>query len=180
VITTLAQIAFGAEIVLAILYAENVLDTSRISYPQNYGLLLAAVGLGSVVGGVALGWIGDRLPKGPLTIAGLVGMGLCLVGIGFVTNPYFAIGLFFLTGATNMLFLIPTITLFQQRTPQRLMGRVVSSRQALVFGVMAASMAVSGWLAGFIGPAAVLVMGGVICTLAGLAGLALPAMRLAR
>ncbi|MDQ2941087.1 MAG: MFS transporter, partial [Chloroflexota bacterium] len=76
--------------------------------------------------------------------------------------------------------LIPTITLFQQRTPQRLMGRVVSSRQALVFGVMAASMAVSGWLAGFIGPAPVLVMGGLICTLAGLAGLALPAMRLAR
>ena len=180
VITTLAQIAFGAEIVLAILYAEKVLDTSRISYPQNYGLLLAAVGLGSVVGGVALGWVGDRLPKGPLTIAGLVGMGLCLVGVGFVTDPYVAIGLFFLTGATNMLFLIPTITLFQQRTPQRLMGRVVSSRQALVFGVMAASMAVSGWLAGIIGPAPVLVMGGAICALAGLAGLALPAMRQAR
>ncbi|MEP6680167.1 MAG: MFS transporter [Chloroflexota bacterium] len=180
VITTVAQIAFGAEIVLAILYAEKVLDTSRISYPQNYGLLLAAVGLGSVVGGVALGWIGDRLPKGPLTIAGLVGMGLCLVGVGFVTNPYAAIGLFFLTGATNMLFLIPTITLFQQRTPQRLMGRVVSSRQALVFGVMAASMAISGWLAGIIGPAPVLVMGGAICALAGLAGLALPAMREAR
>jgi MFS family permease len=180
VITTLAQIAFGAEIVLAILYAEKVLDTSRISYPQNYGLLLAAVGLGSVVGGVALGWVGDRLPKGPLTIAGLVGMGLCLVGVGFVTDPYVAIGLFFLTGATNMLFLIPTITLFQQRTPQRLMGRVVSSRQALVFGVMAASMGVSGWLAGIIGPAPVLVMGGAICALAGLAGLALPAMRQAR
>jgi DHA3 family macrolide efflux protein-like MFS transporter len=180
VITTLAQIAFGAEIVLAILYAEKVLDTSRIPYPQNYGLLLAAVGLGSVVGGVALGWIGDRLPKGPLTIAGLVGMGLCLIGIGFVRDPYVAIGLFFLTGATNMLFLIPTITLFQQRTPQRLMGRVVSSRQALVFGVMAASMAVSGWLAGIIGPAPVLVMGGAICALAGLSGLALPAMRQAR
>ena len=180
VITTLAQIAFGAEIVLAILYAENVLDTSRISYPQNYGLLLAAVGLGSVVGGVALGWIGDRMPKGPVTIAGLVGMGVCLVAVGFVRDPYVAIGLFFLTGATNMLFLIPTITLFQQRTPQRLMGRVVSSRQALVFGVMAASMAVSGWLAGIIGPAPVLAMGGAICALAGLSGLALPAMRQAR
>ncbi len=170
VITTLAQIAFGAEIVLAILYAEKVLDTSRIGYPQNYGLLLAAVGLGSVVGGVAMGWIGDRLPKGPLTIAGLVGMGVCLVAVGFVQDPYVAIGLFFLTGATNMLFLIPTITLFQQRTPQRLMGRVVSSRQALVFGVMAASMAVSGWLAGIIGPAPVLAIGGAICALAGLSG----------
>ena len=32
------------------------------------------------------------------------------------------------TGLFNMVFIIPTITLFQQRTPQRLMGRVISSR----------------------------------------------------
>ena len=52
-----------------------------------------------------------------------------------------------------MVFIIPTVTLFQELTPQRLMGRVVSSRQALVFGSIAASMALSGYLAGVIGPA---------------------------
>jgi len=41
-------------------------------------------------------------------------------------------------------------------------------------------MAVSGWLAGIIGPAPVLAIGGAICALAGLSGLALPAMRQAR
>jgi len=72
------------------------------------------------------------------------------------------------------------VTLFQQRTPQRLMGRVVSSRQALVFGSIAASMGLSGLLAGIIGPAPVLGISGAICAGAGLIGLAVPSMRTAR
>ena len=60
------------------------------------------------------------------------------------------------------------------------MGRVVSTRQAIVFGVMAASMAVAGWLSGLLGPAMVLTLSGVVCTLAGLGGLLVPSMRNAR
>jgi hypothetical protein len=79
-----------------------------------------------------------------------------------------------------MIFLIPNITLFQERTPQRLMGRVVSTRQALVFGVMALSMGAAGWLSEIIGPAEVLMLGGAICAVAGLAGAFVPSMRNAR
>jgi hypothetical protein len=50
----------------------------------------------------------------------------------------------------------------------------------MVFGVMAISMGVSGWLAGVIGPAPVLMLGGLICALAGAAGIFVPAMRNAR
>ena len=81
--------------------------------------------------------------------------------VGFVTEPLVAIGIFFFTGLFNMLFIIPTITLFQQLTPQRLMGRVISSRQALVYGAIAASMGLSGWLADLIGADMVLVVAGV-------------------
>ncbi|HEY8169589.1 MAG TPA: hypothetical protein VIH24_00655, partial [Candidatus Limnocylindria bacterium] len=91
-----------------------------------------------------------------------------------------AIGLFSFVGLFNMLFIIPTITLFQQRTPQRLMGRVVSSRQALVFGAIALSMALSGWLSEVVGANVVLVFAGGICAAAGAAGLLIPAMRNAR
>ncbi|HEX2221777.1 MAG TPA: hypothetical protein VHK06_04565, partial [Candidatus Limnocylindria bacterium] len=44
IVTAIAQIGFGAEIVLAVLYAERVLDRTHIGYPANYSLLLAAVG----------------------------------------------------------------------------------------------------------------------------------------
>jgi hypothetical protein len=103
-----------------------------------------------------------------------------LIGAGLTTNPFVAIALFFWAGFANLLFLVPTITLFQERTPSRLFGRVVSTRQALTFGAMSISMAAAGWLTGVIGPAEVLIAGGVLCAAAGLIGLLVPAMRDAR
>ena len=46
------------------------------------------------------------------------------------------LGLLFGMGVANMAFVIPSQTLFQERTPPELMGRVVSFRFALVFGGM--------------------------------------------
>jgi len=179
-LSTLAQVAVGAEIVVSLLYARDVVTRGGMSFEQMYSLLLTAIAVGSVLAGIAVGAIGDRLPKGPLVIAGFIGMGLSLVVAGLVTDPVLAMVAFFFTGAMNMLFIIPTVTLFQQRTPQRLMGRVVSSRQALVFGSIAASMALSGWLAGIIGAAMVLIVSGAICASAGFIGIGVPSMRNAR
>jgi len=180
VVSIVAQIAIGAEIVVSLIYAERVLDQDVLAWPVNYGWLMGALGLGSVIGGVAIGGLATRAPKGPMTIAGFVGIGLSLVLAGFVTNPYLAIAIFFAGGVANMLFLIPTITLFQQRTPQRLFGRVVSTRQALIFGAMSLAMGVSGWLAGEIGADMVFVAAGSLTVVAGLSGLLVPAMRNAR
>jgi MFS family permease len=179
-ISTVAQLAVGAEIVASLPYAERILDQTRMDSSTIYALLLTAVAIGSVVGGLAVGAIGERVAKGPLVIAGFIGMGLSLAAAGLVRDPFVAIGLFSFVGLFNMLFIIPTITLFQQRTPQRLMGRVVSSRQALVFGAIALSMALSGWLSEVVGANVVLVFAGGICAAAGAAGLLIPAMRNAR
>jgi MFS family permease len=180
IVSTVAQLAFGAEIVAAFLYARDALDVGVIPFPQNYGWLMSALGLGSVVGGVVIGAWFTKTPKGPMTIAGFILLGASMVAAGFVTNPFVAIGLFFLIGAANLLYLVPTITLFQERTPTRLFGRVVSTRQALTFGAMALSMGLAGWLSGVIGPASVLMLGGAMIAAAGLIGLAVPAMRDAR
>ncbi len=179
-LSTMAQVAVGAEIVVSLLYARDVVDRGAVSFEQIYSLLLTAIAVGSVTAGVAVGALGSRLPKGPLVITGFIGMGLSLIVAGLVTDPILAIIAFFFTGAMNMLFIIPTVTLFQERTPQRLMGRVVSSRQALVFGSIAASMGLSGWLAGILGPAMVLGLSGAICAAAGVIGIGVPSMRGAR
>ena len=180
VVSTVAQLAFGAEIVCSLIYAKDVLNQSFLPFPENYGWLMASLGLGSVVGGVAIGWFAPHAPKGPMTIAGFIGLGLAMVGAGMTRSPQVAIGLFFAIGVANMLYLVPTITLFQELTPQRLFGRVVSSRQALTFGAMAISMGVAGYLAGVWGAATVLMLGGGLIALAGLGGLLVPAMRGAR
>lgn len=179
-VSTVAQLAVGAEIVASLPYAEHVLDRTRLEPEQSYAFLLTAVAVGSVVGGLVVGAVGERVPKGPLIIAGFVGMGLALAATGLVTDPFVAIGLFSFVGLFNMLFIIPTITLFQQRTPGVLMGRVVSSRQAFVFGAIALSMGLSGWLAEVVGADVVLLVSGSVCALAGASGLLIPAMRNAR
>jgi len=180
IVSTVALLAFGAEIVCSFLYAEQSLDPTHLPFPQNYGWLMSSLGLGSVVCGLALGTFATRVPKGPLTIAGFVLMGASMVAAGFTTNPYVAIGVFFAIGAANVMYLVPTITLFQERTPSRLFGRVVSTRQALTYGAMAISMGGAGWLAGIIGPAQVLMLGGAMISAAGLLGLLFPSMRDAR
>ena len=115
-----------------------------------------------------------------MAIAGFIGLGATFVVAGLVTDPIWAILLFFLAGVANMAFVIPNITLFQERTPQGMFARVVTSRQALVFGVMAAAMGVSGYLAGIIGPETMLMVGGAVAIAAGLVGILIPSMRNAR
>ncbi|MEO8252727.1 MAG: MFS transporter, partial [Chloroflexota bacterium] len=114
VVSTVAQLAFGAEIVSSLVYAQRVLDQSFLPFPENYGWLMASLGLGSVVGGVAIGWFAPNAPKGPMTIAGFIGLGTAMVGAGLTTSAQVAIVLFFLIGVANMLYLVPTITLFQE------------------------------------------------------------------
>jgi MFS family permease len=180
VVSTIAQLAFGAEIVCSFLYAKDVLDQSFLPFPENYGWMASALGLGSVLGGLVIGSVATRTPKGPMTIGGFILLGVSLLAAGLVRNAYAAIGLFFMIGVANMLYLVPTITLFQERTPQRLFGRVVSSRQALTFGAMAVSQGLAGYLAGVIGSAEVLMLGGGLIAAAGLIGIFVPAMRNAR
>ena len=49
-------------------------------------------------------------------------------------------------GIANMVFIIPSQALFQERTPSAFMGRVVGFRFALVFGSMAvAGRSVACW-----------------------------------
>jgi predicted MFS family arabinose efflux permease len=180
VISTVAQLAFGAEIVCSIIYAKEVLEQRLLPFPENYGWMMSSLGLGSVIGGLVIGGWATRARKGPMTIAGFVLLGAALAGAGLVRHPYAAIGLFFLIGVANMLYLVPTITLFQERTPQRLFGRVVSTRQALTYGAMALSMALAGWATGIIGAAEVMMIGGGLIVVAGLIGAFIPAMRDAR
>jgi DHA3 family macrolide efflux protein-like MFS transporter len=95
-----------------------------------------------------------------------------------VTNQLpIAIGLLAGAGVANMVFVFPSPTLFQQRTPAELMGRVVSFRFSLVGGAMTLAMVLGGVLAAQIGVATVLGLFGLLTLIAGLAGMLVPAVR---
>jgi hypothetical protein len=73
--------------------------------------------------------------------------------------------------------LIPSQTLFQERTPADMIGRVVGFRFALVGASLTLAMGVGGFAVELGGLVPVLVMGGLLTTAAGLAGWFVPEVR---
>jgi MFS family permease len=137
----------------------------------------AGLGLGNLVGGFVIGLLGPRLAKGRLVILGYAAYGACIVALGLTGNVAAALGLAVGIGVANMVFVIPSQTLFQQRTPGDMIGRVVGIRFSLVFASLSIAMAASGFLVNAFGVATVLIAFGTSTAIAGLAGLLVPALR---
>ena len=63
-VSAVAQVSVGATIALTVVYARDVLSQQPVAYPTNYTLVEAAIGVGNLVGGLAVGAIGARFGKG--------------------------------------------------------------------------------------------------------------------
>ncbi len=172
-----AQFAIGALTVLTPVLVRDVIADPHVEPTAAYAFLETAIGIGNLVGGFLLGLVGARLAKGKAVILGYVLWGMSMVAVAFAGNLPLAFGILFGAGIANMIFVIPSQVLFQERTPGELIGRVVSFRFALVFGSMTLAMGVGGLLAQVVGVVPVLALSGVVSILAGLAGLLVPDMR---
>jgi MFS family permease len=162
---------------LTVVYARDALDGTLIPYPQNYAAIDTAIGIGNLVGGLAVGAIGARLRKGWLVVGGFIVMGLSIVVMGLTGNVLLALAAAAVTGIANLVYIIPTQTIFIETTPNELMGRVVAFRSSLVFGSMTLAMGLSGVLAESIPVGLVIAGFGALTVLGGLIGAFLPAVR---
>ena len=176
-VSAAGQLTVGAVLALTVVYAHDVLDGRVIGYPASYAAIDTAIGLGNLVGGFAIGAVGARLHKGPLVIGGYLLMGLATIALGATNFVVFALVWAAVIGVANMAFVIPSQTLFAERTPADLMGRVIGIRSSIVFGAFTLAMAVAGWAAEVWGAGVVLMGFGAITALSGLAACALPAVR---
>jgi MFS transporter, DHA3 family, macrolide efflux protein len=172
-----AQFAIGSLTALTPVFVEQVLHPANLDAEAAYAFLETSIGIGNLIGGFVIGLIGMRLAKGRMVIGGYVLWGLFLIAFALSGNFVLDFGILFGAGVANMIFVIPSQTLFQQRTPTELIGRVIGFRFALVFGSMTLAMALGGILAQAVGIVPVLVVSGVVTILAGLAGLLVPEMR---
>jgi len=151
---TAGQFSLGVLTVASLILAREITPGTGDAYRGTYAFMETAIGVGSLVGGFMLGAIASRAQKGKLVL-----------------------GLFFGMGVANMAFVIPSQTLFQERTPPELMGRVVSLRFALVFGGMSLAMALAGVAMTVVGPGPVIFAAGIVSVGAGVAGLFVRAVR---
>ena len=174
---TVGQFAIGILTVASIVLARNITPGSSDQYAGTYAFMEAAIGLGNLIGGFALGLVAGRTRKGPMVAVAYTVFGALLVTAGFAETVPLMLALMCGIGVANMAFVIPSQTTFQERTPPELIGRVVSFRFALVFGGMSIAMGLGGLLMGPLGAGPVVAAGGVLSIAAGVSGLLLRAVR---
>jgi MFS family permease len=176
-LAVVAQLTIGVLIGQTAVYSEAVFAPQGYDWQAVYGFIEGSQGAGNLIGGFLIGLVGVRLAKGRMIVAGYVVLGLLTTVMALSGNLGFVLAIAFGIGIANMAFIIPSQTLFQQRTPANLMGRVVSFRFSLVFGAMTLSIAVGGILAQAIGVTTVIAAFGLITMAAGLIGWFVPAVR---
>ena len=172
-----AQFMLGVFLVLTPIYAHDLAAGANLNEKEVFAFLEGSIGAGNLIGGFVVGLIGARLSLGRMVIVGYVITGLTVATLAVTGNVAAAIGLVFGAGAGNLIFVIPSQTLFHKRTPSELMGRVLAFRSSLVFGSMTIAMAVGGILGEALGAGVVIGIFGVVTVVAGLAGLLVPAVR---
>jgi len=144
VVSTFAQLSIGATIALVAVYARDALEEGPIAWELRFAALETAIGLGNLVGGVAVGLIGLRFRKGRMVVAGFMLMGVSTIVMGVTGQLFVALAAAVVIGIGNLVYVIPSQTLFAEHTPEGYMGRVVAFRSTLVFSAMMGAMAVAG------------------------------------
>jgi MFS family permease len=167
---SIAEYGLGALTALSPLLIAS-LPLGGMGTPTAYGMFEMAMGVGLVGGGIVIGGIANRMPKGRSIVAAFAALGVMVLALALTDNLVLALILAAGVGITNVTFVVPSQTIFQQRTPGDMLGRVVSIRLAMVNVALAVAMVTSGGLAQLVGLRPVLAACGILTLVAGLIGL---------
>ena len=141
---------------------------------EEYGLALAAFGVGGAVGAIAIS--SGRLPRRYLTVMILMwGLGsLPFAVVGMASALWIVLAALFVVGATFSAATVIWGTLLQRRVPEALRGRVSSLDFFVSLGLMPVSMAVAGPAGAVFGVTAVFLVAGILPTFFAAAAILLP------
>ncbi|WP_009632305.1 MFS transporter [Synechocystis sp. PCC 7509] len=111
---------------------------------KQYGFLLAAAGVGIVLGAGILGHWGDVFHHKPLPLVGFLTMAFALAVFSFVSNLWLGLGLSALLGVGGAMVGVPMQTLIQRETPSDMHGKVFGFQNNLVNIALSAPLAITG------------------------------------
>jgi predicted MFS family arabinose efflux permease len=143
---TVLYSVFAALTVLAINLAQEIGLKST-----QFGFLLAAAGIGMVLGAGILGHWGDLFHHKPLPLIGFLSMAFVLGAFTFTENLWLGLGLSGLLGIGAALIGVPMQTLIQQQTPETMRGKVFGFQNNAVNIALSAPLAIAGPLTDAIG-----------------------------
>jgi MFS transporter, ENTS family, enterobactin (siderophore) exporter len=149
--------------------------------PATFGLLVAAPGLGAMIGAATSGWTGHIRRPGLVVIGAGIVWGAAIAAFGLVRSLPVALVFLALAGMGDLISEVLRNALLQRFTPDELRGRVSSLYLAQVNTAPALGNVEAGTVANLISPTFSVVSGGLACVTGALVlGAAIPALRGAR
>jgi len=106
-----------------------------------YGYLMSSYGAGMLLGSLAIGMWGSRIPKGKAILAGYALFGVAQAAIGLAPTLMIVLILAFIGGLFVPMIIIPIPTAFQEIVPKELLGRAFGVLYAATYGFMSLSVA---------------------------------------
>ena len=145
--------------------------------PDTLGLLLSAVGIGGIGGGVVTASLGRQERRGVLQLASLLLLSLSLLAYAFSTALWVAFVCMVLAGFFEMIYLTINMTLLQLSIPDSLRGRVTGII-SLRSGLMPVGAFIAGVGADLVGPRPMtIILAGITGTIAVIVYFASPIIR---
>jgi MFS family permease len=160
---TILYSVFAALTVLAI----NLVEDIGLK-PNQFGFLLAAAGIGMVLGAGVLGHWGDRFHHKPLPLIGFLCMAFALSMFTFTTNLWIGLGLSAFLGIGAAMIGVPMQTLIHQQTPESMRGKVFGFQNNVVNIALSLPLAIAGPLTDVIGLRAVLLGMSILVSMVGI------------
>lgn len=149
--------------------------------PALVGLVFAATGVGAIVGTLVVGAVTRRLGLGATLALTNLAIGLAFLGwpLALIGPPLpILMTLEFVVGVTDSIYNVSQVSLRQAATPDHLQGRMTATLRTMFWGAWPLANLAGGILAGVIGAAATIVIGGLLGMLSALVVVAGPLGRL--
>jgi predicted MFS family arabinose efflux permease len=134
---------------------------------KGYSVLLAAFGIGAVLGAITVAGFGHVRRKGVLAVAMQVAFGVLMVVFVLSRSAILSYAILFLAGAALMVVFAMFMTLVQSNVEDHLRGRVVSVYSLAFRGAMPLGNLFAGFLATFLTAPRVLMLDGLVLVTVG-------------
>jgi MFS family permease len=125
------------------------------------GAIMAAIGLGSLLGSIALLRLSSRPNKGEPLLVGFVVTGAALAGIGASTNAWLSLALAFTGGLAGVLFVGLSTVVVQAMSSDEFRARALAIWAAAFVGMLPFGALLTAGLTAAIGPGGAVFVDGV-------------------